>query len=382
MIFVFCASMAFIFYVVIGYSAALYGLWKLRGPRPVPHSGAALRVDFMIPAHNEAAVIVEKLQNTRALANPDGHVLRIVVVSDGSSDDTVALAQSIDDPRIDVIETPGRMGKLGAMNFALDRLQGDVVVFSDANAILSLHSLERMIPHFSDPDVGGVCGQIRVDTTKGGAIAKADDLYWRYDQAMKRAESDLGGVVSAQGSIYAIRRSLLGHIPEGPADDFYNSVRVVDQGYRLAFEPEATTREGVTEHTGDEISRRIRSTQMGWCGLMMMRHLMNPFRHGLYGWQLLSHKGLRRLTPVALIMAFVSNLALMDDGWVWLLLGLGQIVFYAIAVAGFYLPAVRKLPLAPKITFFAASNLAMLLGIIQHYRGRRIGIWTPVRDTP
>jgi len=133
------------------------------------------------------------------------------------------------------------MGKLDALNYALEHLSGDVVIFSDANSLLSDVALDKMIPHYTDPDVGGVCGQLRIDTKKGGDIAQADDFYWRYDQMLKHAESDLGGVVTAQGSIYSIRRELLQPLPKGPADDFLNSVRVVDQGFRLAFEPEATT---------------------------------------------------------------------------------------------------------------------------------------------
>ena len=127
--------------------------------------------------------------------------------------------------------------------------------------------------------------------------------------------------------------------------------------------------------------RRIRSTEMGWCGLMSMRHLMNPFRHGLYGWQLLSHKGLRRMTPLALLLAFISNMFLVTTGPFWLLLGLGQIAFYGLAVFAFFVPAARKIPLSSKIMFFCMANLAMLIGVARYYLGMRTGIWTPVRDT-
>jgi len=375
-------SIAFIAYVTIGYPLILLTIWKIKGRRPVPQAGAPMRVDFLIPAHNEGAVIADKLKNTLALHNTVGHEISILVVSDGSTDDTVAQAQSVQDPRIRVLETPGRLGKLDALNFALEHLSGDIVIFSDANSLLSDVALDKMIPHYTDPDVGGVCGQLRIDTKKGGDIAQADDFYWRYDQMLKHAESDLGGVVTAQGSIYSIRRALLQPLPKGPADDFLNSVRVVDQGYRLAFEPDATTFEQVTERATDEMGRRIRSTEMGWNGLMMMRHLMNPFRHGYYGWQLLSHKGLRRLTPLALIFAFLANLFLMTQGAGWLILGLLQIAFYGLALAVWLVPSLRRIPLSSKVMFFCMANLAMLLGIIRYYAGYRSSVWTPIRENP
>lgn len=379
MVWVLILSLALVVYVIAGYPLLLLALWRLKGRRAVPDSVAPMQVDFLIPAHNEAAIIRAKIENCFALSNSFGHDLRVTVVSDGSNDATVEIARSIDDPRLTVIETPGRLGKLGALNMALDRLTGDVVVFSDANALLSHSTLDALSRHFADPKVGGVCGQITIDEDEDGAIAKADGAYWRYDQALKRAESDLGGTVSAQGSIYAIRRQLTAPIPPGVADDFLMSVRVVDQGYRLAFESRATTREAVTERAGDEMARRIRSTEMGWRGLMMMRHLMNPLATGLYGWQLLSHKGLRRLVPLFLTLAFVANLFLIGQNWALTVLGLGQIAFYGLAALAWAVPPLRRLPGVGKVLFFVLGNLGMALGLVAYLRGRKSSVWTPVR---
>lgn len=380
MTFLFWLSIILIVYTIVGYPLVLFAMWAIRGRRSVPTQSSPMRVDFLIPAHNEGSVIAEKLRNTLALSNSAGHDVRVLVISDGSTDDTVLQAQSIDEPRIRVVETPGRDGKLKALNQALDMLDGDVVVFSDANAMLSEQALDVIMTHFSDPQVGGVCGQITVDTTKGGAMAKADAQFWRYDQWMKQAESDLGGVVSAQGSIYAIRRALTKPVPQGFADDFLMSVRVVEQGFRLAFAPEATTVEEVTERARDEMGRRIRSTEMGWRGLMEMRHLMNPFRYGLYAWQLASHKGLRRLTPLFLLIAFISNLVLMGAGTGWFVLGLAQIAFYSVALAAYLIPALRAIPLVPKIMFFCLGICAMAFGIIRYYLGHKSSLWTPIRN--
>jgi len=377
---VFVISVGLLLYTLVGYPLLLLGLWKLRGLRPVPPPVAGMDVDFLIPAHNEAAVIADKLRNTLSLDNSDGHNVRIIVISDGSTDGTVSIANSIEDPRIEVMETPGRSGKLEAMNIAMERMRGDVIIFSDANALLSNGAMTQMMRHYADPHVGGVCGQITIARKKGAAIAEADSLFWRYDQMLKYAESGLGGTVSAQGSIHSVRRALVDPIPPGVADDFILSVRAVQKGYRLVFEPKATTTEMVTEAARDEVGRRIRSTEMGWRGLMLTRSVMNPFRHGLYAWQMISHKFLRRLMPLFLLMALLSNLLLIGQGWGWAVLAVGQLTFYSIALLAYLVPATRNVPLWGKVMFFVMSNIAMALGILAYYRGRESSIWTPVRE--
>lgn len=378
-------SLSMLAYTLVGYPALLLLLWRIRGARALPNAdGPAMpmSVDILIPAHNEGAVIADKIRNTLALRNTAGHRLTVTVVSDGSTDDTVAQARSITDPRLRVIKTPARLGKLEAINHTLMTLRGDVVIFSDANALLSDGALDAMMRHFADPAVGGVCGQITIDKRRNGAIAQADSAFWRYDQMMKRAESDLGGTVSAQGSIYAIRRTLTAPVPPGVADDFLMSVRVVDQGCRLVFEPGATTQEAVSEHAGDEMGRRVRSTEMGWRGLMMMRHLMNPLRTGLYGWQLFSHKFLRRLMPLFLALALISNAALIGTHPLLSALALGQGAFYGVAVLVWAVPPLRRLPLTGKVLFFVMGNLAMALGLLAYARGIKSSVWTPVRTAP
>lgn len=376
----FWTSLAVVAYTVVGYGLILLVLSRLRPPREARPPARPMVVDFLIPAYNEAAHIVAKIENTLAQKNSQGHRLRVLVVSDGSSDGTAALARKVQDPRVEVIETPGRVGKLEAINMALERLDGDIVVFSDANAILAEGSLEAIMSHFGHADIGGVCGRITVDQANAGSIARSEGWYWRYDQALKAAEDRLGGTVSAQGSIYAIRRQLCGALPAGVADDFFMSVRVVDQGYRLAFEPKAQTRERVTEKAAAEMGRRIRSTEMGWRALMAHARLMNPLRTGTYGWQLFSHKFLRRLMPMWLAILLVASLALSREGPGFAIFAALQVTGYALGILAYFLPAVRSVPLAGKAMFFVMSNVAMTLGLVAYFRDAKIGAWEPVRD--
>lgn len=208
-------------------------------------------------------------------------------------------------------------------------------------------------------------------------------MYWQYDQSLKAAENKLAGAVSAQGSVYAIRRSLAVQVAEGCADDFILSVGVVKQGKRLVFEPEALTLEQVTDKIYKEFDRRVRSTEMGWRGLMQFRELMNPFRYGWYSFQLFCHKFLRRLNPLLLLLLLlllISNIYLLDQGWFYQLFATVQFCFYLIALLVLLVPALRKIPGTQIPAFFVMGHAAMAKGIFNMICGKKSSRWKPVRE--
>lgn len=379
MTWIFWLSAVALVYSIAGYGLLVVALARLAPKRPVRPPEAPMTFSFLIAAHNEAAHIEAKIRDTLAQdAGP--HAIEVIVVSDGSTDGTVALARAVDDPRVQVFELPGHQGKAAAINLGLGHCRGDVVVFSDANSLLEPGSLLAIARHFGDPEVGGVCGRITVQAKWSGPTGQAEGIYWRYDQAIKAAESRLGGTVSAQGSIYAMRRDLTQPLIMGCADDFLMSVNAVAAGRRLVFEPAAATSEPVSEKVGREMGRRMRSTERGWRALMVHRALMNPLRTGWYGWQLLSHKLIRRLNPLFLIVLLVSNLALIGQGWFYDLTALAQLLFYGMGLLAIAVPAVRRFRPAGLAAFFIFTHVAMLRGIIRYYRGHKSVTWRPVRE--
>jgi cellulose synthase/poly-beta-1,6-N-acetylglucosamine synthase-like glycosyltransferase len=214
-----------------------------------------------------------------------------------------------------------------------------------------------------------------------GLLGRAEDCYWRYDSALKEAESRVGGATSAQGTLYAVRRALITRLPHAVADDLVISLRVVAQGHRLVFEPAAVAEEAVTDKVAQEFNRRVRSTERGWRGLMIMRRLLNPARFGIYSLQLFSHKVLRRLTPFLLVAFFVCSMLVLDAGLPYLLIGLGQVLLVLWVALVLALPALgRAVPGSSMIVFLAISHLAMALGVCRYYLGHRSDRWTPVRE--
>ncbi len=380
MTYIFWISLITLAYSFVGYGLILMLLSRLRPAQPTPDIWVPQKVSFLIAAYNEAAVIGDKIRNTLGL-EALGAEVEIIVVSDGSSDATAEIARSFDDPHITVLEL-GRSGKAAALGKGLERCTGDVIVFSDANAMLADGTLIALLRHFSNPAVGGVCGQITVEVSdsKKGGLGFSEGLFWNYDQALKLAETRLGGAVSAQGSVYALRRTLAAEPQEGCTDDFMISVRAVSEGKRLVFEPGARTTEIVTESVSGEMRRRVRSSERGWRSLMANADLMNPFQHGWYAWQLFSHKLVRRLNPLFLVLLFLSNLALVGQGWFYTLMAIAQIVFYALALAALAYPVVRRFKPASIASFFLMAHVAMAVGFFRYAKGNTSVIWTPSRE--
>lgn len=367
--------------VVAGYGLAILLLAAMRRPVPLPQE-QPLRATVLIAAHNEAGCIGDKLANV--LAQDIGpHALSVVVVSDGSTDGTPDAARRLGDARVRVIEIVEHAGKIPALNRALGEIGGDVVIFSDANSHLAPGALRALLRRFADPGVGGVCGAPAVAKARSGWLGAAEHAYWRYDNALKQAESRLGGTVSATGSLYAVRRSVLtGPVPASVADDFYISTQVVAGGQRLDFAPEAICVEPVSGQTRREFGRRVRSTERGWRGLLMMRRLLNPARTGGYAIHLLFHKLLRRMMPFLLAGLLVVSALLAPLHPFYAAAFAGQAAFYGIALAALLWPPARRLPGATLAIFFVGAQVAMAIGLLRVAIGRHSGRWTPVRDTP
>jgi cellulose synthase/poly-beta-1,6-N-acetylglucosamine synthase-like glycosyltransferase len=376
----FWVTASLIVYGIAGYGVIVIALARCRVARPAVPPQQPLAVTLLIAAYNEAEHIGRKVDDALQL-DVGPHRLEVVVVSDGSTDKTVSEIQRRAHPSVRLIDIPENKGKVSALNAALTEIGGDIVVFSDANSTVHPEALLRLLDHFGDPAVGGVCGRLAVPIRRQGWLAKAERIYWRYDNAIKEAESRLSSTVSAQGSLYAVRRDLINPLPLAMADDLMTSLRVVASGRRLVFEPRAITEETVSDHMSGEFRRRVRSTERGWRGLMTMRQLLNPMQYGIYALQLFSHKVLRRLNAYLVPLLFPINFLIAGQGQLYAIMALAQAAFYASAAAAYFWPAARRVPGTSLALFFVITHLAMAVGIWRVAIGRRSDRWIPVRES-
>jgi cellulose synthase/poly-beta-1,6-N-acetylglucosamine synthase-like glycosyltransferase len=358
----------------------------LRGamfPRAFRTAGIFPEVSVLIAAHNEERSIGDKVSNMLALDYPADR-LQIVVVSDGSTDRTMEILRTFNTPRVISLDLP-RGGKAAALNSGVRHCTGEVLVFSDANSVFDQNALRALVAPFADASVGGVAGDQRY--LKGGSRSAADAgerSYWNFDRLMKVWQSRAGNVTSATGAIYAIRRSLFRTVPEGVTDDFATSTQVIAQGYRLVFAPDAAAYEPVASSSGVEFGRKVRIITRGLRGVLQMRRLLNPLRHGFYSIQLFSHKVLRRQMVFPLLLMLITSILLARTSPVYLLAAIGQVSFYGVAAVGCVFNGTkigrRKLISIP--FFFCLVNFACVIATIHSLTGRRVVVWNPQRAKP
>jgi cellulose synthase/poly-beta-1,6-N-acetylglucosamine synthase-like glycosyltransferase len=341
------------------------------------------RVSLIIAAHNEEDSLPAKLENVLKLRYPADR-LEILIASDGSTDQTNAIVQGYQSRGVRLLALP-RRGKAAALNAAVAASTGNILVFSDANSMYTPDAILELVKHFADEQIGGVAGnQVYLPAGVDSLTADGERLYWGLDRWMKRMQSRAGNVISATGAIYAIRRSLFLPVPEGVTDDFVTSTRVVAQGYRLVFEPQAIAYEPVAKSSGVEFGRKVRVMTRGLCGVLAVRELLNPFRHGMYSVQMFSHKVLRRLVALPLLAAFLLSLFLWDQGGVYRAAVVMQLAFYGLALTGFILRGTRwqRAKLVNVPFYFCLVNAAALVATANVLRGNRILLWEPQRHEP
>jgi cellulose synthase/poly-beta-1,6-N-acetylglucosamine synthase-like glycosyltransferase len=363
-------------YVFAGYPALAAVLARLR-PRPV-HADRSFtpHVSLVITAHNEEAVIEDRLRNVAELDYPRDR-LEVIVVADGSDDRTAERAAQ---PGVRVLHDPERRGKLAAMNRGASVATGEVLLFSDANNHYTPATLRELVAPLADPSVGLVTGRKVIDAGDGRSLDRAEGLYWRYESKLKEWESAAGSVVGVAGEILAFRRDAY-RSPEEPmlTEDFVQATLVAMAGWRVVYAPQALSVERASATIEDEAVRRARIVTGR---SQAMRRLLPELllRHPVLAWRAISHKALRPLVPWALLATAASNAALARSRpWARVLASL-QASFYALAVAGWRDERRgRRRTLTYLPFYFCRMNLAALRGVRDFATGSYGASWTRVR---
>jgi cellulose synthase/poly-beta-1,6-N-acetylglucosamine synthase-like glycosyltransferase len=368
---------ALVVYVYVGYPLLLALLGRIRS-RPVARAPAEPAVTLIISAFNEEDVIADKLRNSLSLDYPRER-LQIMVISDASDDGTDAIVSSFAGEGVELLRMTDRGGKTLGLNSGVNKARGEIIVFSDANAMYARDVVRQLAANFADASVGAVVGESTYSTPQSES-ERSEGLYWRYETAIKLLESRIGSVVGGDGAIYAIRRALYTPMRADALSDFVNPLQIVRAGHRCVYEPNARSSESAAEDFHREFRRKVRIVNRAWRALMSMPGLLNPFRHGFFAVEIFSHKLLRWLMPALLLGIFVSSLLLLASGPIYVVAFLGQVAFYALALLGHSLRARSSMPALVSIPYyFTLVNVASALGILDAFRGRNYVTWSTAR---
>jgi len=359
-------------YIYIGFPLLL-GFLQRFARRPVAKRAIEPTVSVLVAAYNEAKVIEAKIRNSVALDYPADRI-DIAIACDGPKDDTTAIAQrtaaSIGEGRVRVFAYPRNRGKLYVLNDTMRELTGEIVVFTDAASMLDRDAVRRLVENFGDPKVGAVSGVYRIVRGDDAALGNQEDLYWKYETFLKEAEGDVSSILGCHGALYAIRRELYPYpAPTTINDDYVIPMRILQQGYRVAYDSSAVAREEAHEMSG--FSRRVRIMTGNFQQLSELKALLNPLRPGP-AFFFLSHKAGRLIVPIAMIAMLVANLFLLGEPF-YRTVFWAQLTFYALVVLGALVrlrPKILRLPY-----YFCMINAAAFLGMYYALRGGRALAW-------
>jgi cellulose synthase/poly-beta-1,6-N-acetylglucosamine synthase-like glycosyltransferase len=367
---VFWLSVCGVLYPYAGYPLLLWVMARALRRRPARRAAELPAISLIIPAYNEQERIEAKVDNTASLRYPLNR-LQVLFVSDGSTDRTVELIQRRATAAMTVVVLPTRGGKAAALNAALARATGEIVVFSDASIALENDALERIVQSFGDPDIGCVSGEDHI------AGAGGEAWYGRYELLLRRLESAVHSIAGASGSFYAQRRALCRPFTEGMAPDFLSVLRTVEQGYRAVSDPSALGTMAAVKNPRHEFDRKVRTLIRGMTTLFAHGHLLNPRRFPLFSFVVFSHKLMRWLAPCFMLTALVSPLALLDSGRYQAAFGV-QIAGYLLAWGAFAgVAGVHRLMLGRIALYLGTVNTAVLVAWARYLRGVRQELWTP-----
>jgi biofilm PGA synthesis N-glycosyltransferase PgaC len=366
----FWLSFSLICFTHAGYPICLY-LRARYWPRPVRRSRIFPRVTIVLAVHNEEKNLLRKLDNLAALDYPADR-LEIVVVSDGSTDQTNKILGAWQDSSRRAVNLPKHQGKANALNHGIAEAHGEIICFTDARQTIVSDGLTNLIANFADPSVGCASGALMIGEYESAPSSDGVGLYWRLEKDIRNWEGLAGSTVGATGAFYAVRRDLLLPLPIGTIlDDVYIPLQVARQDSRVVFDPEAIAWDDFTPSPKQEFRRKVRTLAGNYQLLQLAPWLLtraNPLRL-----QLVCHKLLRLLVPFALVGVLVSTFWL-RHGMYDLALAI-QIVLYALAI----LTALRtKLGVLTRLSnislAFIVLNTAAAVALIYFITGKK-AVW-------
>lgn len=373
---VFWLSVATVGYAYAGYPLGL-ALFARRRHGPPPRRRSRPRVSVIVAAFNERACIGRKLASTLSQRYPWDR-LDVVVVSDGSTDGTDDIVANCPDPRVTLIRQEQRSGKSVALNRGVAAAKGEILVFTDANAVFAPDAIGRLAAGFDDPRLGLVTGQGLYTATVTRDARVVANGYVRYEALLKSAEAAFGFIAGADGAIYALRRTLYRDLDGAEVNDLLHPIQAALGGFRCAFDAGAYTMEPPSTDARQEFSRHVRIIAQGVHLLVAWLPRLIAAGRWRAVWFLASHRVLRWTSALFLAAALVTNAMLAPTGLLYAMLLDGQLAFYLLALVALLAERHgRRLgPLALPY-YFCVVSAAGMAGLVKFLRSGADSVWTP-----
>jgi len=372
---IFWTSLALILYVYGGYLVLTVILGCLFS-KPVKKENILPTVTLLIAAFNEQKIIQAKLENSLGLDYPNDK-LEIVVCSE-SNDQTNKIVSGYACRGVKLFSYPKRQGKSKMLYQAIPKISGEIIVFSDANAIYSKDALKKITRNFAGKNIGAVQGKLRIINPEESAVSQGEAIYKRYEALLRKSNSRTHSVLGVDGSLFAIRKSMYFPIAADRGDDFELAVRILIKGFGVVFEPEAVSYEKGSTRGSLEVKRKIRI--VSWfltSSFILLKEMMICFKWKLI-FQLISHKILRWCSPFFFIFLLGSSLILRKTNVFYAAVFYIQVGFYLSGLFGWRLYEEKNKPVFKLLKipiYFLVFNYAFFVGVLQGLFRKQKPFW-------
>jgi len=366
-----------IFYTYFGYAMLIIALSQLTN-KNVSKGDSVPTVTLMVAAYNEEKHIEKKIKNSLALDYPKDK-LKIVIVSDASSDQTDIIVENYRDKGVELIRVEGRVGKTDARNIAMKKNKSEITIFSDATTQYEADVIKKLVRNFSDHNVGMVTGHLKYKDSADTQMGYGQSIYWRYESLIKKAQTKLGTLTGSVGCITAFRTKAYTELPNHIIEDFTEPLIFVQKGYRVVFEEGAVCYEETTQKSKTEWHMRVRVIRGGMTGLLFAKKVLNPFKYPIASFQLISHKLFRWLMPIFGLFLFFATLIVFNQNikntFIDILM-YSQCLFYLTSLLAFWFEKygihnkIMSIPL-----YFVVLNSASLVALYKVITSKLEATW-------
>lgn len=368
-----------VFYTYIGYGIVAW-VWtkakRLFNQQPDELFHFEPEVTLVVPAYNEGSILESKIEDCLALNYPE-QKLQVMFITDGSTDNSTEVLAKY--PQVQHLHSPVRGGKSLAENRAMEHIRTPFVIFTDCNTFLNKEAVRELVKHYQDPKVGAVSGEKKILATDGSISGSGEGLYWKYESFLKRCDSEIYSLMGAAGELVSFRSELFQPLEQDTIlDDFVQSLRIVDKGYKVVYEPSAYAMEAPSASMAEEMKRKIRICAGGWQSMARLTSLLNPFRQPVVTFLYLSHRVLRwSLTPLMLALLLPLSLALAwSAGGIYSVAFVLQVLFYLTAFIAWKADKNGvKLKLLVVPLYFTMMNVAVFAGFLRYMRDAQPAAW-------
>jgi biofilm PGA synthesis N-glycosyltransferase PgaC len=370
---VFWSALAFLLYTYLGYPIVLWLRSCLRTRPVMKDKSYGPKISILIVAHNEEKVIGRKLENTLNL-NYQGERPEVLVASDGSTDRTNEIVREFKDKGVSLLAFPNRRGKAQALNEAIPRCRGEIIILSDARQTYASEAISELVANFRDPKIGGVTGDLQFQASPNSRGGEQIGLYWRYEKWIRRLQSDTDSIPVVTGAIHAIRKSLFRPLPAGViADDLAIPMSIIMQGYRVVYDPTAKAYDAFPLTLKEEFRKRVRTIAGSYQYLGLVPRVLSPWSNRIC-LDVVFHKAFRILAPFALVALFTANLSM--TAWPYRVILFLQGAFYLSALVGALLARRGEVPKALSVPYtFLMLNAVACVAFYKLATGAQTYLW-------